>query len=72
MSYEYELIDHFEGTGLRTFLVSINQRLFHWHYDLELLLILDGSVTVNSGHSKFLLQKDERDSRGSSWLNRQG
>ncbi len=59
MAYEYELIDHFEGTNLKTFLVSINQRFFHWHHDTEILLILDGSVQVKTGKQSFVLKKDD-------------
>ena len=59
MAYEYELIDHFEGTSLKTFLVSINQRFFHWHHDTEILLVLDGSVQVKTGKQSFVLEKDD-------------
>ncbi|MEI8095081.1 MAG: helix-turn-helix domain-containing protein [Spirochaetales bacterium] len=55
MAYEYEVIKHEEGTDFRVFLVSIEQRLHHWHADIEVLLILQGSVIVEIAGAKSVL-----------------
>jgi AraC-like DNA-binding protein len=59
MFYEYELISHFEGTGLKAFMVSINRRLFHWHYDFELLLVVEGSIILKTSKEEFLLHQND-------------
>lgn len=59
MSYEYEFINHFEGTGLKTFLVSIHQRPFHWHYDIELIWVLEGAVEVKTGDQTYSLSEND-------------
>ena len=46
---EYELIRHAGGTALKTFVVDINQRELHFHGDLELCYILEGSVVIDDG-----------------------
>jgi AraC-like DNA-binding protein len=52
---DYELIQHLEGMYFKTFITSINRRLFHWHYDLELLLILEGSISAQIAAQNFVL-----------------
>lgn len=59
MAYEYEFIKHMEGMHFKTFFISINRRLYHWHYDIELLLIIEGSVVVNTATKQYFLKKDD-------------
>ena len=59
MTYEYEFIKHMKGTQFKIFFISINRRLYHWHYDVELLLITEGSVAVNTAKEQYLLKKDD-------------
>jgi AraC-type DNA-binding domain-containing proteins len=59
MAYEYEFINHMKGTFFNTFLISINRRLYHWHSDIELLLVIEGSVIVNTPENEYLLNKDD-------------
>lgn len=46
---EYELIRHAGGTALKAFVVDINQRELHFHGDLELCYMLEGSVIIDDG-----------------------
>lgn len=59
MAYEYEFINHMKGTYFNTFLISINRRLYHWHYDIELLLVIEGSVVINTATRQYFLKKDD-------------
>lgn len=56
---EYEFIRHIAGTSLKTFVVSINWRELHFHNDMELFLVLDGSVCIDDGKQRHLLKKDD-------------
>lgn len=53
---EYELIRHLEGTDLKIFVVSINQREFHYHSDIEIFLTLSGSISVDTGKERHFFQ----------------
>jgi mannose-6-phosphate isomerase-like protein (cupin superfamily) len=59
VAHEYEFIKHFEGTHLKTFLVNMNHRLYHWHSDLELLMVIEGSVFLNTALKQYELKKDD-------------
>ena len=54
---EYEFIKHIAGTGLKTFVVAINWRELHFHNDMELLLVLDGSISMDDGKQRYTLKK---------------
>lgn len=59
MAYEYEYVRHMEGTHFHAFLVSIHQRIHHWHEDFELLMVTEGSVVVHlAGEDHLLTQGD--------------
>ena len=53
---EYELIRHLEGTDFKIFVVSIKQREFHYHSDIEIFLTLNGSVSVDTVKERHLFQ----------------
>jgi AraC-type DNA-binding domain-containing proteins len=55
----YEFIKHIEGTMLKTFVVTINHRELHFHSDIEILMVLKGSVTINDLNTRYLLEKDD-------------
>ena len=59
MVYEYEFIKHFGGTHFKTFFININHRLYHWHSDIELLLVIEGSVLVHTAVEQFELKKND-------------
>jgi AraC-like DNA-binding protein len=37
----------------------VNNVLFHWHKDIEILLVTEGSTVVNTGRKQYLLKEDE-------------
>ena len=55
----YEFIKHIEGTVLKTFVVTINQRELHFHNDIEILMVLKGSVYIDDGTKRYLLCRDD-------------
>lgn len=59
MPYEYEFIKHLDGTHIKAFFTSINQRLYHWHYDLEIIFVIEGSVVINTVQNRYLLKKND-------------
>lgn len=59
MNHEYELIRHIESTSIKLFFVSIIHRLYHWHSDIEILLVVEGSVTLETANHKYLLLKND-------------
>src|SRR5665647_23811 len=59
MNQEYELIRHIESTSIKLFFVSIIHRLYHWHNDIEILLIVEGSVILETATQRYLLQKND-------------
>ncbi|VBB04935.1 Hypothetical protein LUCI_0141 [Lucifera butyrica] len=59
MNYEYEFIRHIEATSFKFFFVSMIHRLYHWHNDIEILLVVDGSVTLETKNQKFKLLKND-------------
>lgn len=59
MSYEYEFVRHIEGTSLKFFFVSMTHRLNHWHSDVEILMVVEGSVTLETSNKKYKLLKDD-------------
>ncbi|MDP4093878.1 MAG: AraC family transcriptional regulator [Bacillota bacterium] len=59
MSYEYEFIRHLEVPYIKFFFVSVMNRLYHWHGDIEILLVVDGSVELNCISHKYKLEKND-------------
>lgn len=59
MRNEYEFVKHIEATPLKFFFVSMTRRLNHWHSDVEILMIFDGSVILETGNRKYKLSKDD-------------
>jgi AraC-like DNA-binding protein len=55
----YEFIKHIEGTMLKTFVVTINHRELHFHSDMEILMVLKGSVVINDLNTRHLLEKND-------------
>ena len=56
---EYEFIKHISGTSLKTFVVSINWRELHFHNDMEIFLVLKGSVNIDDGQQRHLLKRND-------------
>jgi len=56
LSSIYENIDHQKCYPARIFITQINESVFHWHYDYELLLVLKGSLQTYCGPVPSLLK----------------
>lgn len=56
---EYELIKHAGGTALKAFVVDINQRELHFHGDLEICYMLEGSVIIDDGAKRHLIESED-------------
>ncbi len=56
---EYEITKHRRNNFAGVFLTSIDKRDFHFHRDMEIFLVIDGSVRVNDGKATYLLKKDD-------------
>lgn len=54
--FVYENIEHEERCPVNIFITSIEVSRFHWHYDYELMLVLKGSIAVNTLPAPFVLQ----------------
>lgn len=55
-SYLFEAIENRVIYPAKVFLASINHSSFHWHYEYELILVLKGSVSVNSDQKPVVLE----------------
>ena len=55
----YEQISHIPGTFFRTFFISIGYVGMHWHNEIELILVLDGSVTLRNSEKNLILRKGD-------------
>lgn len=58
MKSEFEIIKHPNIKYLNVFLVNIDYRTPHLHQDIELILIIDGEVTITSKHESHHLSQD--------------
>ncbi len=56
---EYEYIKHLDGTKLKLFLVEINHRELHFHNDVEIFIVLKGSVVVDHVKGRHALKQDD-------------
>jgi len=49
MLFDYEIVEHQEGLPIKVYFVHVGQIKVHWHKDIELMLVLKGSVILNCG-----------------------
>ena len=56
---DYEFIKHSNGLSLHAYFVTIDQRLQHWHGDIEVLYIIQGSVYLTLGAENILLTQGD-------------
>lgn len=59
MSYEYEFVRHTEASSIKFFLVSMTRRLYHWHNDIEILMVTKGSVMLETVNQRYRLSADD-------------
>lgn len=59
---KYELVQLTSGLDVKVHvsrLISMNKSRFHWHKEMEFLLVLDGPVIVHTEEKSFTLQTDD-------------
>ena len=59
MYYEYEIVIHMKSLPVQAFFVSIGWRTHHWHEELELLLVLEGSAMLKKSDSELCLKEGD-------------
>ena len=59
MKYFYEVIKSDDEIPVKAFIHSINGIELHWHNEMEILLVLQGSVHVRVGKERYLLNEND-------------
>lgn len=59
MSYLYEFIEHEADIPFKLFVNSVNYIPFHWHKEVEILYVLEGSVNMHLDQKQFTLNQDD-------------
>lgn len=59
MQYRHELVRLEEGLNVKIYVHSILDVTAHWHHELELLMVLKGSVDVQKENQHFVMQADD-------------
>ncbi|WIV12347.1 helix-turn-helix domain-containing protein [Proteiniborus sp. MB09-C3] len=59
MGHKYEIVKRQEGFPIKAFIHSINRFEMHWHNEIEILLVLQGSVNIRVGNDRFLLSEND-------------
>ncbi|MFF2890495.1 helix-turn-helix domain-containing protein [Paenibacillus sp. NPDC057967] len=58
MRYYYEMIEHQDDLPIRLFVNSVEHIPFHWHKELELIYVLQGTVIVHVDQKQYELGQD--------------
>ena len=59
MDYNYEIIHGHEGLPVKTTIHAIDSFQMHWHNEMEILLVLDGSVSIRIGEDTYYLNEND-------------
>jgi xylan 1,4-beta-xylosidase len=59
MRYLYEFIEHQDDMPFKLFVNSVNQVPFHWHKEVEIVYVLQGSVIVHLDQKQYTLHQDD-------------
>lgn len=59
MKYPYELINHEEKLPIKVFLHNINQYPIHWHEEIELIFVLQGTIKIIEENKSFELKEGD-------------
>lgn len=59
MRYLYEFIEHEADMPFKLFVNSVNYIPFHWHKEVEILYILEGSVIMHLDQKQYTLKQDD-------------
>ena len=58
-NYEYELIDYQEGLPMKIFMQGFFEADYHWHKEIEIILVLKGQLNIKIGSDDYLLEEDD-------------
>ena len=56
---EYEYIKHIDGSKIKMFLVEINRRELHFHNDIEIFIVLKGSIYIDHVRERYTLHEND-------------
>lgn len=59
MRYLYEFIEHQEDMPFKLFVNSVKQVPFHWHKEVEIVYVLQGSVIMHLDQKEHVLHQDD-------------
>ena len=59
MSYQLENVEHHKDLPIRIFFHSIKGCSYHWHRDIEILFVINGTILVQADFKEFLLKKED-------------
>ncbi|KOP68550.1 AraC family transcriptional regulator [Bacillus sp. FJAT-18019] len=59
MRYLYEFIEHQEDMPFKLFVNSVKHVAFHWHKEVEIIYVLQGSVTMHLDQKQHTLHQDD-------------
>lgn len=57
MTDNIELVKHLESMPFRTFIVSLLNRIYHWHSEMEVILVLEGSIKIDLPDKAIILNQ---------------
>lgn len=56
---KFELVNTSDTIPIKIFMHSINKSDMHWHKEIEILLVLEGSIKVRIGKDQYTLQEND-------------
>jgi xylan 1,4-beta-xylosidase len=59
MEYSYELVRSKKGVPFKIFIHSVNRLKMHWHSQMEIILVLKGSINIRIGSESYLLKEND-------------
>ena len=59
IEYIYELIKTDTGVPIKVLMHSVNKLEMHWHKQLEILLVLQGSINIRINDDEYLLKEND-------------
>lgn len=59
LKYQYEFIEYTEGLPLKAFVHSVDAYAYHWHKEMEIMFVLQGSVEIRVGQELYTLREND-------------
>ncbi|WP_105614440.1 AraC family transcriptional regulator [Vallitalea okinawensis] len=57
--HSYEIVKYFDGIPMKTLFVGINDFSYHWHKEVEIIFVLDGSIELVLEDKQCTLEKGD-------------